>query len=527
MTVTQKTLALAIGLAFAGAATAAGNRPEVDRALGILKAHPSAGHTAAADRFSVRDVIVDADGSEHVRFERSHAGLPMIGGDLVVHSRNGQLLDTSLTLSTRARPGLQPRISAEQAIVEAGADFAVDFRGMPTARLVVYARDAKPVLAWEVRLNGIKADQTPTEMRYFVDARTGKILDAWDEVHTANAVGTGNTLTLGQVTLNTNSIAGGYELRDNTRGGGTTLDNNNASTSSTTGVIFTDADNTWGNFNTSDRASAAADAHFGVAMTWDYFKTIHLRNGINNNGVGAKSLVHVGTNWVNASWSNTCFCMRYGDGDGVTYRPLTALDVAGHEMSHGVTAATSGLAYSRDAGGLNEGTSDIFGTMVEFHVNNASDAPDYLIGEKIYISNPNGTKALRVMFKQDLDGKSFSCYPSNGFRRQDPHYTSGVANRFFYLLAQGAVVPAGFGAGTSFNLTPASLVCNGDTGIVGIGRAKAQAIWYRALDLYFTSSTTYPNARTHTLKAAADLYGGTGSPEYAAVARAWTAVKVN
>ena len=100
------------------------------------------------------------------------------------------------------------------------------------------------------------------------------------------------------------------------------------------------------------------------------------------------------------------------------------------------------------------------------------------------------------------------------------------ANHFFYLLAEGALVPAGFGAGTTYNLTPASLVCNGNTALAGIGRAKAGAIWYRALDLYFTSSTTYPQARAATLQAAADLYGS-GSAEYNAVAAAWSAVSVN
>jgi len=527
MPVSHRTLCFAIALAFADPTLAASHDPTVERALGLLQANGSAAKVSVADGFTVRTVVVEADGTEHVRFDRSFAGLPVIGGDLVVHSRSGRWLGSSQTLLSSSRPGVRATISAERAIVEAGVDFGSGFQGMPTAHKVVYARGARPVLAWEVRLHGVKADQTPTEMRYFVDARTGSILDAWDEVHTASAVGTGNTLTLGQIALNTNSISAGYELRDNTRGGGTTLDNKNGATTSSTGTIFTDSDNVWGNFSTSDRASAGAEAHYGVARTWDYFKNVHLRNGINNNGVGARSLVHVGTNWVNASWSSSCFCMRYGDGDGVTYRPLTALDVAGHEMSHGVTSASSGLAYSGDAGGLNESTSDIFGTMVEFYVNNASDTPDYLIGEKIYLSNPNGTKALRVMFKQNLDGRSYVCYPSRGFRRQDPHYTSGVGNRFFYLLAQGAVVPTGFGAGTSFNLTPASLVCNGDTAIPGIGRAKAEKIWYRALDLYFTSSTSYPNARAHTLKAASDLYGGTTSPEYKAVARAWSAVLVN
>ena len=100
-----------------------------------------------------------------------------------------------------------------------------------------------------------------------------------------------------------------------------------------------------------------------------------------------------------------------------------------------------------------------------------------------------------------------------------------MANRFFYLLSEGAVVPAGFGSGTSYGLTPSSLVCNGDTGIVGIGRAKAAAIWYRAMDVYFTSGTTYAQARTYTLNAARDLYGA-GSPEYTAVNRAWAGANV-
>lgn len=528
MSLTPKILSFAVLMAFGGTAAAANtDSPAVGRALGMIQSHGAASRLAMEDQFIAKDVRIEADGTEHVRFDRTYAGLPVIGGDLVVHSRNGKFLGNSLTMASRVRPNLQPTISADQAIVEAGADFGIGFRGVPTASQVIYARGTQPVLAWEVRLNGEKVDQTPTEMRYFIDARTGKVLDAWDEVHTADAVGTGNTITLGTVSLNTNSVSGGFELRDTTRGSGTTLDNNNGSTSSTTGTIFTDSDNNWGNGTSGDRASAGAEAHFGVATTWDYFKNVHGRNGINANGVGAKSLVHVSTNWVNASWSSSCFCMRYGDGDGVTYRPLTVLDVAGHEMAHGVTGATSGLAYSGDAGGLNESTSDIFGTMVEYYANNANDAPDYLMGEKIYINNPNGTKALRVLFKQDLDGVSFVCYPSRGFRRQDPHYTSGVGNRFFYLLAEGAVVPAGFGAGTSFNLTAASLVCNGNTTIAGIGRAKAEKIWYRALDLYFTSSTSYPNARAHTLKAAADLYGGTTSAEYAAVAAAWAAVSVN
>ena len=105
------------------------------------------------------------------------------------------------------------------------------------------------------------------------------------------------------------------------------------------------------------------------------------------------------------------------------------------------------------------------------------------------------------------------------------HYSSGVANHFYYLLAEGAVVPAGFGAGTWANLSPSSLVCNGNTSLTGIGRTAAAKIWYRALTVYMTSSTNYAAARAATLSAATDLYGA-GSSQYNAVAAAWTAVSV-
>ncbi|QSX77024.1 M4 family metallopeptidase [Agrilutibacter solisilvae] len=499
------------------------------RAKGLLPAHRALLQQAAEDVLTVKNVVVDRDGTEHVRFTRSYRGLPVIGGDAVVHSRHGQLKSASLNLTSKLRPAIVPQLSSQQAIIEAGAAFGTGFRGVPAAKLVVYARDMAPTLAYEVVMKGTKRDQTPTEMHYFVDARNGKLLDGWDMVHSAASVGTGKTIGLGDVGITTDSTGSGFQMIDPSRGNGSTYDARNvAYTSAASGAtLFTDADNVWGNNANTDRASAAAEAHYGVAMTFDYYKNTHGRSGIFNDGKGVKSYVHTGTNWVNAVWYGNN--MYYGDGDGTTYQPLTVLDVAGHEMSHGVAQATSGLVYSKDSGGLNEANSDIFGTLVEFYANNANDPGDYLIGEKIYKSNPTGTKALRVMFKQNIDGASYVCYPRRGFGTKpsdDPHYTSGVANRFFYLLAEGAVVPAGFGAGSSYNLTPASLVCNGNTAISGIGRAKAGAIWYRALDLYFTSTTTYPQARAATLKAATDLYG-TGSAEYNAVAAARSAVSVN
>jgi len=512
--------------AFAGKA----DSPAALRAKGLLETHGAAVHRAGADGFVVKDVVVDADGTEHVRFTRSYRGLPVIGGDLVVHSRGGQFKSASLSLKSSERPGLQPKLSADEAMLAAGADFGGKLEDIGSKGLVVYARGAKPVLAYELRVRGLSQRDGEADMRYFVDARTGKVLDKWNIIHTAAATGIGQTLFLGDVQMTTNSISGGYQLVDPLRGGGNTRDGLGKEISRvySTAAIMTDADNNWGNNTESLVASEASDAHFGVGLTWDYYKTVFGRNGIYDDGVGVKSIVNVlfrssgPATGGNAAWYGAPYkFMAYGLGTSTWY-PVVSIDVAGHEMTHGVTEATSDLAYSDDAGGLNEAASDIMGTMVEYFANNANDVPDYMIGEKIYRSNPDGKKALRYMFRPgDADaGRSYNCYPAGGFAGVDPHYSSGPANHFFYLLAEGAVSPSGF------SYTASQLVCNGDTGVTGIGRDAAQRIWYRALTVYFTSSETYPQARTATLQAATDLYGA-GSAQYNAVARAWSAVGVN
>jgi Zn-dependent metalloprotease len=494
-------------------------------------------HRDSADAFSASDAVVDANGTEHVRFSRTYRGLPVVGGDFVLHSRNGVVSSVSQTLKTNARPSVIPQIGSEQAIIQAGTRFGAGFVGMPKSRLVVYALGATPVLAHEVTFSGFKADQTPTDMHYFVDAVTGRILGQWDAIETAvpgpdggstctgaiAVVGSGKTLTEGNVSINTIQCASAFKLKDLTRGGGYTT--NMGGLRSGLGSIVVDTDNIWGNNGLTDSSTVAADAHYGVSKTWDYYKNIHGRNGIADNGVGALSRVHYGRGYVNAFWSDGCFCMTFGDGDnGVRFNPLIALDVAGHEMSHGVTSRTAGLVYSGESGGLNEATSDIFGTMVEYYANNPNDPGDYLIGEKIYVGNP-GTRALRWMFKPSLDGASPDCY-NGGMGALNVHYSSGVANHFYYLLAHGAVVPAGFGAGTAANLTPASLVCAGSSALVGIGRDAASKIWYRALTVYMTSNSDYAAARAATLSATTDLYGAT-STQHNAVAAAWNAVNVN
>jgi Zn-dependent metalloprotease len=330
------------------------------------------------------------------------------------------------------------------------------------------------------------------------------------------------------VPLQTTLSGTSYQLKDPTRGNTYTGDANGGtdkcgafSCRYAAVALFTDADNHWGTGTSgtsgANRATVAVDAQYGNNTTWDFYSATFARVGIEGDGRGSFNRVHYGRNYANAFWDDACFCMTYGDGDGKTLGPLVALDVAGHEMSHGVTAATANLTYSGESGGLNEATSDIFGTAVEFFAGNATDQGDYLIGEKVYLNNTTG-KALRYMDKPSRDGTSPD-YWSSTLGGLNVHYSSGVANHFFYLLSEGS------GAKTINGVSYNSPTFDGSA-VSGIGRDAAVRIWYRALTVYMTSSTNYAQARAATLNAAADLFGS-GSAQYNGVAAAWTAVNVN
>ena len=513
-------------MALAGTAAAA---PSRNQALTLLHANSAVLHSSNYDQFQVTDVITDGNGTVHIRSNRTYQGLRVLEGDSVLHQSRDGRVSASLTLGAPLNLNTHAKLSNDDALMIAGTKFGTGFNGMPTSELVVlndHGRSAK--LAYEVVYSGTKADQTPTEMHYVIDANTGKILRNFDKIETSAAPATFNTLYSGTVSATTNSITGGFELRDPTRGNGYTV---NGAKGSGSGLIYTDTDNTWGNKTNSDKATAAADAQYGVGVTWDFYKNNFGRNGIANDGKGAYNKVHYGRNYVNAYWSDSCFCMTYGDGDGVTYSPLVNLDVAGHEMSHGVTSRTANLTYSGESGGLNEANSDIMGTMVEFYANNANDGGDYLIGEDIYITNPGHTKALRYMFQPSIEGNgtaSSDCWYS-GVGSLDVHYSSGPANHFYYLLAEGTAAKT-FPGSTRVHVSPTCLatdtrIAHGSAALTGIGRDKAQQIWYKALTTYMTSGTNYAGARTATLNSATQLYGA-ASPEYAAVNAAWAAVGV-
>ncbi|UXY31956.1 M4 family metallopeptidase [Streptomyces sp. HUAS TT20] len=500
--------AAAVIAAQTGAAQATPERAEVttqghgtfDRVAAVKAAQTEAASAArtlglgAKERLIVRDVIKDADGTVHTRYDRTYAALPVLGGDLVTHTAKDGKLE-GVTKASNARIS----VATTTAALKAAAG----------ARKVIWAGGkGTPVLAFETVKTGVQKDGTPSRLHVITDATTGKKLYQYQAVET----GTGTSQYSGEVPITSTKTGSGFELTDADRGGHKTYDLHQGE--SGTGDIVKDDDDKWGNGKSDDPQTAAVDAAYGAAMTWDFYKKELGRDGIGGDGKAAYSRVHYGNAYVNAFWDDGCFCMTYGDGEG-NKKPLTSLDVAGHEMSHGLTSRTAKLEYSGESGGLNEATSDILGTSVEFFANNKEDVGDYLIGEKLDI-NGNGTP-LRYMDKPSKDGNSLDAW-KQGAGDLDVHYSSGIANHFFYLLSEGS------GKKTINGVEYDSPTSNGST-VTGIGRDKAYKIWYKALTAYMTSTTDYKAARDATLKAVGDLYGADGA-EAKAVAAAWSAVDV-
>jgi Zn-dependent metalloprotease len=507
------------------AAKPSGDRA-AEKAIAALKEHPLVARATPGQAFKAFATIREANGSTHVRVDRTYQGLPVIGGDLVVHHGPDGLWDgVSQTLTKPVRVSVRPTVGkarAERAVAtkDRTTKQIRNLRVEGAPRLVVDAIAGPPRLAWEFTSGGRYTDGTPSRLLTYIDATTGKVIRREERIQTVD--GDGNSLYSGQVDLQLTQSGSSYLLKDPTRGGTYTTDFGNKTDSffcqlfgsgCQPGTTFSSTDTIFGNGSKTSRESAGVDAQYGTNVTWDYYNNVHGRKGIFGNGTGSFNRVHYGTNYANAFWDGTK--MTYGDGDGVEFGPLVSLDVAGHEMSHGVTENTAGLTYSGESGGLNEATSDIFGTMVEFYAANPDDPADYYIGEEFDLASHNG---FRRMDNPALDGASHSCW-STSTKNVDVHYSSGVGNHFFYLLAEGSGQKT---IGTKDHNSP---TCN-DSTIVGIGRDAAQKIWFKALTFYMTSGTTYAQARTATLNAATDLFGA-DSTQRATVAAAWSAVNVN
>ncbi|WP_406165120.1 M4 family metallopeptidase [Streptomyces sp. NBC_00996] len=539
----------------------------VDAARAAAFAHASATGVTEGDTLQAKDVMTDPDGKRHVRFVRAHQGLPVLGGDLVVHlGKQSAYLGVTRAADHAVEPATtEAKLTPQQAEQKAAAVTKGDASG---AELVVDARDGAAALAYQVRVTDSETAESGGSSTVVVDARTGKIRSntpdsdefispslgealrkrgeqATPETGTAatqpsgpvgttaathypvTATGSGKSLFVGSVTLKTTRTARtSFRLKDRTRWNTETRDARGQELEAfSRGKKFTDGDNKWGTGTTSSRTTAAVDAQYGITKTLDFYKKTFGRKGIKNNSAGARAMVHFGNKVGNAFWDSTCGCMLYGDGDGDLFKkPLVVLDVTGHELTHGVVDATAALEPTRvdqdgnqfgEPGALNESLADIFGSNVEFATNNPNNPPNYLVGEKLGLAQ----KFLRRLDHPSLDQLEGTIdYWSPAAYDTEVHAGSGVSSHAYYLLAEGS------GRKTIGGVRYDSPTYDGSR-VTGIGRAKATAIFYRALTRYMVSTTDFHDARKATLKAAADMYGA-NSTEYKTVGKAWAAVNV-
>lgn len=502
----------------------------------------------SAHSFRPRSAVADDLGQTHVRMDQLYRGVRVWEGEAIVAvSRE----NATQGLISELRPGIdvstQPTLNSSEVISIAHSDLAPqgEFAQTPTVELVVYPRMAEQVrdarlrgpqgelnaedierrvsgysLAYHVHTELENGAQETKHTDFLIDAHSGEILKRWSTLFTAASKGSGASQYSGTVEIGSDTNGGMFELRDVARSMNITTYNLNHGTSGT-GTVFSDADNKWGDgknyvsggLTTNDNGQTAGiDAHYGTERTFDYYSLVHGRNGIDGTGKATYNRVHYSSNYDNAFWSDSCFCMTYGDGRSLTV--LTSIDVAGHEMTHGVTSRTANLTYSGESGGLNEAMSDIHGTMVEFYSRGGSGdtigntGGNWLIGEQL-MATP-----LRYMIKPSKDGQSRDAW-SNTLGSIDVHFSSGPLNRAFYFLSQGSSKTSADEAYSSY--LPA--------GMTGIGNDKSARIAYRALATKMTASTNYAGARTAFLAAATDLYGASGA-EYAAVQNAFAAINV-
>lgn len=454
-------------------------------------------------------VKVDDLGMAHTKVQQLVDGVPVFGGEAIVHlTKNGKLFALTDGLLDDVQVDTRPEYSADEAMDIAAEDYFDGWDKLtddPTADLYVLRHEGADHLVWRVQLKRIDGTEHTTMPVMFIDAHTGELVWEYENLQTATC--SGSTTAYGSVSVDCYSDGSSYYLEDTTDLVGTYTYNN-----TTTSLYY--ASNSSTSWGTTTVAKNALEGHYVANATVNYFETAFGRNGIDGAGGPAAVTSHgysfitsatsYSRSYVNAFWDGEM--MVYGDGDGVYSNSLTVLDVGGHEFTHGVTQYEANLTYSGEPGHLNESMSDVFGAMVERSVLGES-TDTWLIGEDTWTPGTSGD-ALRYMDDPADDGYSYDYYTSS-IGSVDVHYGSGVPNLAFYLLSEGGTHPRG----------------KSSTSVTAIGADAAASIWYLALSSYMTSSTNFSAARTATLNAAAALYGSS-STQYTQVGNAWAAVGV-
>lgn len=459
-------------------------------------------------------VDVESAGFTHYRYRQVWQGVPVYGAEVAVHQNdkgiylfNGRYYPTpeldqavpALQADAAVQAALQ-HVARFETITDLSAfDPALTGGQQTIAELVVYHPGRNPEaerLAWHVAV----MPNLMARYSYFIDAQSGEVLYFQNELckiasppppdgpYTATA----NDLFGQQRTINTYCKSNTFYLIDASQ----SMFNNAQSSfpNDPVGTIWTlDAQNTSpqnSNFNLAHLTSGnnnwnnprAVSAHYHAEKAYDYFKNTFSRESINGQGGNIISLINVveddNSQMDNAFWNG--YAMFYGNGNQAFNAPLCkALDVSGHELSHGVIQHTANLEYQGESGALNESFADVFGAMI--------DRDDWKMGEDVVNPAFFPSGALRDMANPHNGGNSLSdpgWQPAHYSERytgtQDNggvHINSGIPNKAFQLFA------------------------------TSVGKDKAEQVFYRALDVYLLKSSIFIDCRNAVVQAATDLYG--------------------
>jgi len=471
-------------------------------------------------KVSVLKAERDELGYTHTRYNVAYNGFQVARRQIISHVKDGKLVSINGEMTEPKSPvnsmGLGESVALSKALNHVGAQKYMwqnkaeeahmkeilndpSFTYYPKGEQIVLEKDGKFYYTW--RFN-IYAESPLSRAFIYIDASNGNVLDAEDLICTADVTNTVATKYSGTQTVTANWTGTLHQLKETGRGLGIETYNMNASTNYNNAVNYTNTATSWTIVN---NTQGGRDAHWGAEKTYDYYWLIHNRNSINNNGFKLISYCRYGNNYVNAFWDGQR--MTYGDGSTNSgYGVFTALDVCGHEITHGLTSNTGNLTYSYESGALNEAWSDIFGVAIENY--GRPNNWNWKIGEDIVF---NG---MRNMANPNQFGDP-DCYLGTNWYSgtQDNggvHTNSGVANFWFYLLTMG-------GTGTNdFSNTYS---------VTSIGITDAAKIAFRGMTVYFTPSTNYNNARLLTVQSAKDLFGSC-SMQMISTMNAWYACGV-
>ena len=504
--------------------------------------------TSALRSGDLRALSVERDPSVPARLvermQQYYQGVPIFGAQIVRDSDSGVAQsifgEVPQTFTLDTRPALAGA-AAEQAIIAAAGGSGTLLRRIELTILPMAGGD--PRLAYQTVVS-----RSGSVFRLFIDANTGAELLRFSEIQTQSAVGTGRGLVGDTKKMSTRPLAGAfvaddrlrppslltYDMRNNFNRLLLVLD---GLVPLTTADLATDTDNTWTDI-------PAVDGHAYIGWTYDYYFKRHGRRSLDNrdrpivtliNGVSQQASLNLSLDDFFTFAVNAFFCglcgpgnigvMYFGNGfppnfvlDGQNWTYLAgSLDVAAHELTHGVTDSSSGLIYQNESGALNESFSDIMATAAEFYfqpVGSGIGQADFLIGEdSIRPPGASGLVGIRSLINPmafgDPDHYSvrFTGTGDNG----GVHINSGIPNHAFYLAVAG---------GTN----RVSLLT-----VTGVGIAnmeQMEKVFYRAFTFLMPANSTFATARAATIQAARDLYPTTASV-LNAVTQAWTAVGVN